>query len=202
MTVAVDIANSALIKLGQSPIQSLTEDVKQAKLCNLQYQKIVNRMLRAHPWTFAVQRAALTPIVSPLEFGDENVFSIPADCLRVLGISSGSCYTIEQNYLLTSDANIELRYISEQVPEEYFDTNFQEAASSALAADLCYALTNSTSLKQLLIDEAEFWVSQARSFSAQEISPENYTHSFPSATNARVIGSQRDFEIKQGFKVP
>jgi hypothetical protein len=85
MSVTVSICNSALIKLGASPIQNLLEDSKEARLCNLQFEKIRNSVLRSSPWSFAMRRAELTPVTgATLEFGSQNVFQLPSDCLRVV----------------------------------------------------------------------------------------------------------------------
>jgi len=186
MSVTVDICNSALIKLGSERINALTDDNKRARLCQEQYPKIVNRVLRSHLWTFAIKRATLSTVDPSFEFGDENAFLQPLDCIRVVGINSKYNYTIEQRYILTGLESVDLTYISKEVPEAYYDENFKEALACALAADLCYAITQSNTLKQSLLDECEFWTSQARSFNSQEISPQNYQ--FDQWTDSRVAG--------------
>ena len=50
MASVVDICNSALNLLGASTISSLTEDSKNARLCNQRYEPIRNRMFRSHAW--------------------------------------------------------------------------------------------------------------------------------------------------------
>ena len=105
------------------------------------------------------------------------VFQLPLDCIRVVGIKSNvpRKYKIEQKYLITDgDDTCNLFYISSNIAEAYFDENFKEALACALAADLCYAITQSNTMKQSLLEECEWWTSQARSFNSQEISPEAY----------------------------
>lgn len=189
MSVSVDICNSALIKLGAERINALTDDNKRARLCQEQYSKIVNRVLRSHLWTFAIKRTTLSSITNPFEFGEEVVFELPLDCIRVVGIKSNvpRKYKIEQRYLVwDGDETCNLFYIAKNIPEAYYDENFKEALACALAADLCYAITQSNTLKQSLVEECEYWTSQARSFNSQEISPEAYQ--FDEWENSRKSG--------------
>ena len=84
MASVVDICNSALNLLGASTITTLTEDSKNARLCNQRYEPIRNRTFRSHAWNCLTKRVQLAkdsaaPVV---EFA--NQFTLPSDCLRVL----------------------------------------------------------------------------------------------------------------------
>ena len=185
MSVDVDICNSALVKLGQERINSLDDDNKRARLCKEQFKKIINRVLRSHPWTFALKRTVLSPSTSSLAWGDGNIFPMPLDCARVVKIDSEYSYKIEGRDIICPIESVNLLYVSTATPEAYYDNNFVEAAASWLAHDLCYALTQSTNMKQVLFNEAEFWISQARSFNSQEQSPDSLE--FDVWTNARLL---------------
>lgn len=54
-----DIANSALLKLGAESITSLSDTTRRARLVNEQFNKIRKRLLRSHPWNFAMKRQYL-----------------------------------------------------------------------------------------------------------------------------------------------
>ena len=61
--MAVDaeaICNSALIKIGASKIAALSDTNKRAILCNEQYPKLRDDLLRSHPWNFAIKRKVLS----------------------------------------------------------------------------------------------------------------------------------------------
>lgn len=186
--VEIDICNSAVIKLGAEPINSLDQNLKQARLCKERYPRIRNIVLRTHPWNFAVRRASLPQLAShTLAFGDERAYQLPIDCLRVWKLNKGACkYRIEGRILLTNDDIAEIFYVSSATPVSDFDEVFIEACASFLAADLCYSLTQSISLKSTLMSEYEYWVSQARSYTSQEQTPENFTAD--DFLNARVLG--------------
>ena len=50
MASIVDINNAALNQLGASTILSLTEDSKNARICNARYTQIRDAVFRSHPW--------------------------------------------------------------------------------------------------------------------------------------------------------
>ena len=52
--------------------------------------------------------------------------------------------------------------------EALFTPGFSEAFAAKLAAEICYALTQSSERTALLQKEAEFKIRQARSFNGQE----------------------------------
>ena len=58
MASVVDICNSALNLLGASTISALTEDSKNARLCNQRYENIRNRMFRSHAWNCLTKRVS------------------------------------------------------------------------------------------------------------------------------------------------
>lgn len=179
MAIELDICNSAMIKLGVTPIQDLDEDTKEAKLCRMQYPKIRDAVLRSAPWGFATKRKTLTPIdPNPLEFQgrNESVFQLPVDCVKVWRIydQPRTYYKIEGRFLIADDSSVDLYYVSSGVPVAFYDPNFMEAVANALASDLCYSLTGSATLKQSLEQTAEFWLTQARSYNSQEGTPDNF----------------------------
>lgn len=54
-----NICNSALTKIGAATISSISDTNKRALLCNEQYAKLRDDLLRSHPWNFAIKRAYL-----------------------------------------------------------------------------------------------------------------------------------------------
>ena len=194
MTVAVDICNSALIKLGSERINALTDDNKRARNCLEQYPKIVKRVLRSHLWSFAIKRVTLAITDPSFDFDDgEKAFLMPLDCIRVVSINSNYTYKIEGRYILCKIDALKLSYISSDTPEAYYDENFKESLACALAADLCYSITQSTTMKQQLLDECDGWTAQARSFNSQEQSPDSMQ--FDEWDNSRISGRTEDWII-------
>lgn len=187
MSVELEIANSALVKLGGTPLVDFNQNSKEGLLCRTQYPRIRDSVLRSGIWSFARRRVLLTPASVSLEFidtDDLNVFILPVDCVRVVTVNEGcERYRIEGRYLLLRDVEARVHYISNAVPDHMYDANFKEAVANMLAADLCYAVTQSISLKEGLVSSGQYWLDQARSHTSQEVTPENFV--FDDFLNAR-----------------
>lgn len=192
MAVDVDICNSALIRLGADLITDLTDNTKEARLCNHQYSRSLKAVLRSAPWGFALKRASLTEAVVTLAFGDEVAFELPADCVLVVKLGPShhkeDKYKIEGRYLLSEDIEdaCEIHYVSSSATPADYDYAFMEAVSCVLASAIAYSLTQSATLKADLQNEAQFFINQARSFNSQEGTPENFN--FDGFLDARTTG--------------
>ena len=79
MASVVDICNSALNLLGASTITTLTEDSKNARLCNQRYEPIRNRIFRSHAWNCLTKRVQLAEDSSAPVVEYANQFTLPAD---------------------------------------------------------------------------------------------------------------------------
>jgi len=175
--VIVDICNSAMIKLGADPFNSLTDDTKEARLCNHQYHKVRDAVLRSAPWTFATRRATLPKLAQTLEFGDGYMFQLPADCLRVWKLYDAdpqARYTIEEDKLITNLDVCQIFYVTDQTDVTKYSADFKESLACQLAADLAFSITQSANLKAGLIQESELWMGRARSTASQEVTPDNF----------------------------
>jgi hypothetical protein len=177
-TVEVDICNSALIKLGAEPINDLSDDSKEARLCRLQFPKIRDAVLRSAPWSFAMKRITLDHLAGQtLEFGDGNIFQIPINVVRIWKTYDGSpryAYTIEEDKFIANVDVAQVWAVINTVQPAYWRADFKEALACQLAADICYSMTNSNTLKAGLVQEAELWVQRARSTGSQEVTPEDF----------------------------
>ena len=86
MASVVDLCNRALDLLGAANITSLTENSKEARLCNGNFDDVRDAVLRSHPWNIAITRRALARDTDTPAFGFSFQYSLPTDpfCLRVL----------------------------------------------------------------------------------------------------------------------
>ena len=177
MTTSVNICNSALFHVGAEQITSLSETSKAAKLCNAKYDIVKKRLLASHPWNFALVRTELARLSASPAFEWTYQFQLPADCLRVLSIDENEDgrieFVIEGDKLLCDESSVKILYIS-NIGEGYFTPHFSEALSIKLAADIAYAMTNSTSLSDALFEKAKQELALARSFDGQEGNKNRY----------------------------
>ena len=59
MASVVEICNGSLNQLGATTILSLTEDSKNARLCNQRYTQVRDAVFRSHPWNCLQKRVEL-----------------------------------------------------------------------------------------------------------------------------------------------
>ena len=176
MASVVNMCNSALNLLGASTISSLTEDTKNARLCNQRYEPIRNRVFRSHNWNCLIKRVQLAqdstgPVVE-YTYG----YTLPTDCLRVMKIHNGSTdsiasdldYKVEGRKIVTDITTIYLVYIALITDPNEYDSYLREAVSHQLAADICYAITNNSALANNYMTRADERLREARFIDATE----------------------------------
>ena len=176
MASVVDMCNSALNLLGASTISALTEDSKNARLCNQRFEPIRDRMFRSHPWNCLIKRVQLAKdSASPvIEFS--NQYTLPTDCLRVLKIHNGTTdsvasaleYKIEGRKIKTNEGTVFLVYVALDTDPNNYDAYVQESISHQLAADLAYAVTNNATLANNYMARADERLREARFIDATE----------------------------------
>ncbi len=176
MASIVDICNSALNLLGASTISALTEDSKNARLCNQRFEPVRNRVFRSHNWNCLIKRIQLAqdstgPVVE-YTYG----YTLPTDCLRVLKIHNGTTdsiasnldYKVEGRKIVTNEGTIYLVYIALDTDPNTYDSYLAESISHQLAADLCYAITNNSTLANNYMARADERLREARFIDATE----------------------------------
>lgn len=173
----VSICNSALIKLGQERISSLSETSKPAILCNERYQFVRNEVLEDHPWNFAVKRVSLAQLDDTPLFDYDYTFAIPSDALRIWKPEDEEIeFVVENGFILSNESTLLCRIISEVTNVELFTYSFAEAVSLRLAADLCYSITGNASLGIDLMKMYDIRLRRAKSNDAQEGTPDKLIH--------------------------
>ena len=176
MASVVDICNSALNLLGASTITTLTEDSKNARLCNQRYEPIRNRIFRSHAWNCLTKRVQLAQDSAAPVIEYSYQYTLPSDCLRVLKIHTGSTdsiessidYVVEGRKLKTNEGTVYLVYIGLDTDPNNYDTYLQEAISAGLAADIAYAVTNNATLANNYLTTADERLREARFIDATE----------------------------------
>jgi hypothetical protein len=176
MASTVDICNSALNLLGASTISALTDDSKNARLCNQRYEPIRNRVFRAHAWNCLHKRVQLAQNSTAPVVEYSYAYALPSDCLRVLKIHNGTTdsiassmdYKLEGRNIVTDEGTIYLIYIALITDPNEYDSYLQESISHQLAADIAYAVTNNATLAKNYMERADERLREARFIDATE----------------------------------
>ncbi len=170
-TSEVSICNDALILIGGTRISSLAEDTKQGQLCNEQYSKVRDQLLNSHPWNFALYRKELSaePELPTGWYDWTYAYTIPADVLRILDLDdTEASWAKENTYIFTNYSPVSIRYIKKITETGRFPPHFDKALAHALALNIIYALTQSSTLVAGFKDIADLAIREARSFDSQE----------------------------------
>lgn len=159
------ICNAALIKVGADRIANLSQDKKEAKLCNVLYEMKRDELLALHEWNFAIERKELAADSEAPIADFSYQYSLPTTpkCLRVLEVTeSFGNWTIEGNKLLTDDSAVEIRYIAQVTDTSKFSRQFVAALTALLASELALAISDNLNLSIKLAQEYERIMKRAR----------------------------------------
>lgn len=169
MASVVDICNGALNQLGASTILSLTEDSKNARLCNARYTQVRDYIFRSHPWNCLQKRVQLPADTDTPAWGFSYQYTLPSDCLRLLRILDyDSDYKVEGRKIVTNNSSMKILYVARiEDPNEY-DELLRETLSAALAADIAYAVTSSNPLTANMYNLLKDKLKEARFVDATE----------------------------------
>ena len=169
MASVVQICNSALNQLGASSITALTDNSKNARLCNERYTTVRDAVFRSHPWNCLVKRQTLAADTATPDWGYTYQFTLPADCLRVLSIDGyDSNYKIEGRKLLIKSSSVKLVYVSQVTDPNEMDVLLRETISAGLASDMAYAITANLQTAKLFNEKYILKLSEARHTNASE----------------------------------
>ena len=176
MASVVNMCNSALNLLGASTIAALTDDTKNARLCNQRYEPVRNRVFRSHAWNCLHKRLQLAQNSTAPVVEYDHAYALPSDCLRVLKIHNGTTdsiasdlnYKLEGRNIVTDINTVFVIYIALDTDPNNYDTYLRESISHQLAADLCYAITNNATLANQYMTRADERLREARFIDATE----------------------------------
>lgn len=167
---SVNIVNMALRSLGVASITALSDNVESARIMNDLYEFIRDEMMEIHPWNFAMAYSdTLAENSDTPNFGFDYSYALPSDCLKVIELEDASeKFKVVGGDLYTDTEDPKILYISLITTTGNFSKSFVTAFAARLAAEACYALTNSRPLAQDKWEEYYKKLSQAKTSDAQE----------------------------------
>lgn len=187
MTTAVSICSNALLMLGKTPIADFNENSDRARYCSNLYPMVRDQLLRKHFWNCAIKRVLLSPLGTAPAFGYSNQFQLPADFVRIYEVGYApnrfiKDFQIENRLILASVDALPLRYVWRNDNEDNWDSSLVHVATAMMAAVLAYPITQSTSLRDSMQDDAIRALREAKSIDGQENPSETMGEEFPFIT--------------------
>ena len=174
MASEVETINSALNMIGATNIISRTEDSKSGRVTNQRFDAVRDAVFRAHPWNCLVTRVALAADADAPTFDWSYAFTLPTDpyCLRVMRLDYLDIdFRVEGRKILCDESTINLVYLARVTDPNQWDALLVEAIAARLAADISFALVQSTSLTANMFALYESKLSEARFVDATEGTP-------------------------------
>ena len=160
--------------IGASNIISRGEDSKSARVTNQRFDAVRDAVFRAHPWNCLVTRVTLAADSTTPTFTWANAFTLPTDpyCLRVLRLDYLDIdFRVEGRKIICDEGTVNVIYLARVTDPNEWDTLLHEAIAARLAADISFALVQSTSLTQGMFALYEQKLSEARFVDASEGTP-------------------------------
>ena len=160
--------------IGANNIISRGEDSKSARVTNQRFDAVRDAVFRAHPWNCLVTRVTLAADSTTPTFTWANAFTLPTDpyCLRVLRLDYLDIdFRVEGRKIVCDESTVNLMYLGRVTDPNEWDTLLHEAIAARLAADISFALVQSTSLTQGMFALYEQKLSEARFVDASEGTP-------------------------------
>lgn len=162
MASVIQICNTALMRIGSSrTINSLTEQSKQADVCNVFYETARDAVLSDFDWNFAAKRVVLADLDTPPSDW-HYAYRYPTDCMRIIEImvpgirfptpnmrvpyEVGADLEGTGKIIYTNQPQAQLRYVGKVTDPNMFDSLFTDALSWRLAAELSMPLSASGDL--------------------------------------------------------
>tara|TARA_Y100001936_G_C15871657_1_gene558006 strand:+ start:63 stop:635 length:573 start_codon:yes stop_codon:yes gene_type:complete len=171
----LEVTNAALLRLGANRISAFNEKTTESVVTNEIILPLQRALLSSHPWGFATTQSELSESSSPPIADFDKAFDLPSDFLRVISAGTGNRgagldYRIHHKKLHTNADNVKLTYIFEPNPDDW-PHYFRQLISAQMAAEICIAITESTSRSELMFDLADKEFQRAKLIDAQQESP-------------------------------
>jgi hypothetical protein len=184
---SVSICSNALIKLGDDPITSLTDNTVRARHCNRLFTPTRQAVLRDAVWTDSRKRARLAQLSEEPAWPEyAYMYALPADYMRMVKTSLdeyGTPYVIEGRTLLTDEAEVYILYIYDNEDVASYDAGHVDALTARMAFELAEPITGKKSSGDKAAAEYEVKKRDAKAVDGQEDAQDIYTDS--TLTNIR-----------------
>lgn len=177
MTSSVSICSNALVMLGGAPFSSFDEQNPRVRAAAVLYPSVRDDVLRAHPWNCAIKRDLLAPMAIAPPFDFTQQFALPGDWLRTIQVGQEGCplkYRTEGQRILANVNVLPLVYVFRNYVEDSWSTNLVRVMERAMAANMAYSVTASSSLSDSEYAKFEKQLKIAKAVDGQDDPPEEF----------------------------
>lgn len=190
MTSKIEIARYSLSLLGDDfDILDLSDNTKQGKAINLLFPKLTDRLLREFPWEFAIKRFSLAKLDQKPVFGDENMFQMPSDLLRIIEPEDRNTkYSVEGDKILSNVDRFNFFGTFRNTDSTQWNSEFTSCFCYLLASELAISLAQDRSLKNQLLETYNQMLDHAKTTSSFENSDFRDSYYVHGLLDSRLVG--------------
>lgn len=175
----IEICNLALGRIGVEEINRMDESSQAARICTRYFDFTRQNVLRRFPWTFATKRVQLAQLNETAP-DYKYVYQYPTDTLAVrlmyndsfIGLPKDNYFRIMNGTsgrkIYSNIANAHIEYTADIKDSEVFDSQFVEAFSWKLAAEMAFVLTGNMNLATNAIQAYNAYFTEAAGEDAAE----------------------------------
>jgi hypothetical protein len=188
MASQLEIANWAMMLIGEKRLSSLSDDNGHAENIAAGWDMLRDRALRRHAWHFAIERASLAADSAEPEWGFDYQYSLAGDVVKVLQVgeyypgadrsdlrtSETAEYRIEGRKILTNyGAPLSVKWVVNSVAVGEWDASFAALFAADLAEYLSPRATGSGEMAQRIAMWRMEAAAEANATNAIEDPPEH-----------------------------
>ena len=160
MPSKVDLVSSALVLIGDVPVNNLTGSDRRQVVANQLFERVKQGELAKFPWGFARKRAQLSLTTEePTDNEWQYIYQLPTDLITLIKIYPRFNYRILGDKLYANtNTEVHAEYVYD-IAEEEFPVHFSRVIEYALAVDFSVAIREDNTTRQLM---AELYANQSR----------------------------------------
>lgn len=155
MASKISICNQALASVPTSTIISVGDGTREANLCDLMYDTIVEEVISMAEWSNAVYRKKLARLDETPTFGFSYAYQLPMEpkIIKTLAVEGSNYrsikYAKEGNKLLTDSNEVNLRYLGMITNSEEFGIYLTTAIIARLSHAMTLPITGDKTAEQI-----------------------------------------------------
>ena len=173
----IDLANSAILKVGGIRINSFDDNKVEAIVANEFYERSIKWLFAQYYWGFASKTVKLAQVQLAPEFEYQYAYALPSDFIRIQRTFPNSNYKIVGNELHTNEREIGIKFTF-RAKEEDLPIYFEQTMMYYLASQITVPITENTTKDQTNYVQYQDHLKRAKSLDAQQY-PQDGFEDFP-----------------------
>ena len=146
MADKLEIFSRTLVKLGQRPLLSLTDNRPEQRAIDRVYDSTLQRLIEGALWKFASKSVEMqTADTAATQFGYQFAYELPEDYSRIIRICDNNRFRptlidflIENGYIFCDCQPLYLQYVSNDTTHGYDPGNWPASFADAVVDELAY----------------------------------------------------------------